>query len=106
MHKDLTAEEYLQIVIDSWSAFCKAYSPLEKAIKEVIAENKRLKEQVKELKEYVTSMDKENKKMCDSCMCKDIAEYLFEAELHGNYELDTPLEEALKSKYLKRLHLI
>jgi hypothetical protein len=101
MHKDLTTEEYLQMVMDSWSAFCKSHSPLENAIKEVLAENKRLKEKVKELKEYIVSMDKEKEKHCDSCMCKDIADFLFEAELHGNYELDTPLEEALKKQMPK-----
>jgi hypothetical protein len=110
MHKNLTAEEYLQIVIDSWSAFCKSHSPLENAIKEVLAENKRLKKQVKELKEYINSMEKNSKKDKElevfipyAKLKIALTDFLHEAELHGNYDLEVSLKDFLAT-YMERVN--
>lgn len=41
---------YLQNVLKNWTQFCKFHRPFEKAIKDVLAENERLKAEIEILK--------------------------------------------------------
>lgn len=48
--KDKTPREYLLRVLGQWSEFCKGHRRFEKAIKELLAENERLRAEIEELK--------------------------------------------------------
>lgn len=49
--QDTSAVEYLKNVLGNWEAFCDAHQRFEKAIKEVLAENEYLRNQVANQKE-------------------------------------------------------
>lgn len=48
--KSKTPYEYLLNVLQQWNAFCKGHQHFEKAIKDLLEENKRLKAEIEELK--------------------------------------------------------
>lgn len=48
--RNKTPREYLLRVLKQWGAFCKEHRNFEKAIKDILAENERLRAEIKELK--------------------------------------------------------
>ena len=46
MKTPMTSREYLLKVLSRWNEFCRAHKRIEKAIRETLAENERLSEQV------------------------------------------------------------
>ena len=48
--KNKTPQEYLLRVLKQWGEFCKGHRRFEKAIKEILAENERLRAEIQELK--------------------------------------------------------
>ena len=47
--KNIQADVYIQDVLTNWRNFCKTHRQLEQALIEILAENKRLKNEVKRL---------------------------------------------------------
>lgn len=45
-----TPREYLLRVLKRWTAFCKTHRQFEKAIKDILEENERLKAEIERLK--------------------------------------------------------
>lgn len=52
MNEKINYVEYLENVLVSWSEFCNQHNKFEKALKEVLEENKRLKAQMQTCKKY------------------------------------------------------
>lgn len=48
--KNKTPREYLLRVLGRWTAFCEEHRQFEKAIKELLAENERLRAEIERLK--------------------------------------------------------
>ena len=48
--KNKTPYEYLTNVLQQWGAFCKGHRHFEKAIKDLLAENERLRVEIEQLK--------------------------------------------------------
>lgn len=48
--KNKTPREYLLRVLGQWSAFCSEHRNFENAIKEILAENERLRTEIEKLK--------------------------------------------------------
>jgi len=49
-HEGFTPEKYLSHVLKNWTEFCRHHRKIEKAIADILEENKQLKAEIKELR--------------------------------------------------------